>query len=142
MTIVCYRNGVLCSDSGILKGNIKSGTASKIIKTKSGWLVGAAGDLCAIQKFLKWAKKEPKIRTHQDYVKAFSGLIIKPSGKVIEFYCDGYCRIDSDFVAMGSGAEIATGALAFGASARQAVECTIEYHNECDGKIQELILGE
>ena len=130
----------MCSDSAITKGNVKSGTASKIIKTKSGWLVGAAGDLCAIQKFLKWAKKEPKIRTHQDYVKAFSGLIIKPSGKVIEFYCDGYCRIDSDFVAMGSGAEIATGALAFGASAFQAVQCTIEYHNECDGKIQELHL--
>jgi len=140
VTIVCYKNGVICSDSGILKGNIKSGTASKIIKTKSGWLVGAAGDLCAIQKFFKWAKKEPRIRTHQDYLKSFSGLIIKPSGKVIEFYYDGYCRVDSDFVAMGSGAEIAIGAMAFGASARQAVECTIEYHNECGGEIQELHL--
>lgn len=71
----------------------------------------------------------------------FEGLIISPDGEVNQIDPAGYPMLVSNpFHAIGAGAEIATGALAMGADAKEAVRLAIKYHTGCGGKIRTLKL--
>lgn len=68
-------------------------------------------------------------------------LIVHKSGQV--FLQEGYNApypVDGPFFAVGSGAEIAIGAMAMGASAEQAVKIAAMYDTQTGGKVTVLSL--
>ncbi len=126
MTTIVYRDGIMAGDSRITDDNIIfPGVDVKVYKSKSGWLYGACGDVSACELFYAWARKLrdlPK-KAPNPLVGSFEGLIVSPRG-VIMFVEGGRAwSLKADFAAVGSGRDAALGALHFGASAREAVEC-------------------
>jgi 20S proteasome alpha/beta subunit len=133
MTTIAYKDGILAADSGIYVGNTLIGSYTKIVQHKSGIMGGAAGNLSDIQSFHKWllngAKGDSPI-----FIDA-SGLIVSPNGK-LELISDGQrSPIQSSFIAIGSGMDIAMGALCAGATAEQAVSIAIQLHAHSEGPI-------
>ncbi len=135
-----YRDGVMCSDSQVQTGTLRTGTMKKVLKTKDGWLVGAAGDCNEIQRFFKWMEGD---RNPDEALKFenMSGIVVSPKGEV--FWADSNLDLystDVEFAAVGSGEKLAIGAMAMGASAEEAVRVCIKYDTGCGGKIQKVKL--
>jgi hypothetical protein len=71
----------------------------------------------------------------------FEGIIIHPDGDIALIDPIGYpMSIKADFYSMGSGANVAQGAMAQGATAIEAVRHAIKYVNTCGGKVQSVKL--
>lgn len=133
MTVIVYRDGVLASDSQVSLGDTYVGSCEKIKKTKDGWLAGASGRISSISVFLEWAEE----RNNEIELKDFNGFLISPEGEVFLVDDDVVLfKVKAPFHAEGAGHEIALGALYMGATAIEAVQAAIKYHNECGGEIQ------
>ncbi len=137
---MAYKDGVMCSDSQVQVGTLRTGTMKKVFKTKDGWLVGGAGDCNEIQRFFKWMEGD---RNPDEALKFenMSGIVVSPKGEV--FWADSNLDLystDVEFAAVGSGEKLAIGAMAMGASAEEAVRVCIKYDTGCGGKIQKVKL--
>jgi hypothetical protein len=129
----------MCSDSLIQAEGVRTGSGKKITKTKDGWLAGAAGNYSEVSAFLIWAEERNPDEVLK--LKNLGGILVSPEGKV--FCIDDDLlpyEVRNDFHVQGSGFEIATGALAMGANAEEAVKVTIKYSTSCGGKIQKVSL--
>ena len=79
-------------------------------------------------------------------------ILVRPDGRMICISCDKVEKEDrwkvatfemkDKFVAVGSGSEVAIGAMDRGASAVQAVRTAIKYNSGCGGDVQVLKLGD
>lgn len=138
MTCIAYRDGILAADScWECQGQVVS-LNRKILKLGNGWLYGAAGD-CDDRELLDFFSK------HQDHLPSRScleefdadleAIVVRPHGDV--WYINsgkddrGAFQIKQKFAAIGSGAELARGAMAFGANAEQAIWVACEYDIYC-----------
>lgn len=69
-------------------------------------------------------------------LETFEGIIINPDGDIAILDPTGYpMEIEAPFHTLGSGGEIAFGALAHGATAIEAVKIAIKYETGCGGKV-------
>lgn len=166
MSVICLReysdNIQIASDGrGVASGRIITDTANKILEIDE-WVLGICGwgditklfthefindcsflsdkkiiSLDIYMKFIEdfYRRKNLSLRIDEVYVSTF--LINKKTEKVYKsigvecFEIDGYDAI-------GSGQEMAIGALAAGATPHRAVEVTCEYLPDCGGKIQQI----
>lgn len=108
--------------------------ARKIVRVK-GDLIGAAGDSGDCLRFMDWAKhdfsekKKPKF-TVTDGDQEAQVLILNAEGLFMMCPTDPYPeQIESEFWAIGSGADAALGALAMGATLEQALEVAARFDN-------------
>lgn len=124
MTTIAYRDGVLAADSQTTYGKSAEQTFGKIA-CKGTVLAGAVGCSALCQKFLDWFRSgmlgcAPSMSSGEDA--DATGIIIHGPEHVLLLNKTGWERRRAAFYAIGSGGEVATGAMAMGADARQAVE--------------------
>ncbi len=143
MTIIAYRDGILAADTFVWSGSITIGTTTKIIKAPDGWMAGTAGDSYAGECFRRWVMNRRTPEWSND-IENFTGLLIDPNGNVLSYDSKykGPSHAIASFYAIGSGYEVAIGAMSAGASAEEAARIAIERCSHCGGMIDVLKLTE
>jgi len=135
MTTIAYKDGVLAADRAI-SGSGHVGTTRKVWKRKSdGALVGGCGEVATLQRWAEWflageRGTAPNLGTDDD--SASQMLVVRPNGKVEDHGRYGKAMYEAPYHAIGSGSDYALGAMAFGATARQAVAAAMK-HDHCTG---------
>src|ERR1700723_102109 len=120
MTTIVYRDGVLAADTrGEHGGWISPTRFSKITRLDDGRLVAISGNYNYWTKFLTWLL-DP-IKDQPDLKEEATAIVITPNGEVRRYEQTSYHVVDAPFVALGSGAPPALGALHAGATALEAV---------------------
>lgn len=151
MTTVVYRNNEMAGDT--LLGNSGSilGYSSKIFKNKKGWLLGISGSAEYSQIVKDWFMRMNKI---SDIVQPWevslpelvNAIIVASPSQIYRFEGKQAMKMllprRSPFIVVGSGTDVAYGALAMGATAKQAVEIAIKWSPGTGGKVEVLKLGE
>ena len=130
MTTIAYAQGILAADTQLTTPDGAKRKVKKLVRLDDGSLFAAAGDAPAAAALQKWAEagcpKKPKPRFSKDM--AVDAILVKPDGTAWLFTNSAVPeKIEDDFVAIGSGHGVATGAMAFGATAIEAVECAAKY---------------
>ena len=133
MTTIAYKDGVLAADSATSGDGIVVGHRRKIERIR-GQLVGAAGPIEEAEAFREWLKRGGRDKDRPEGLEdEFAGIVVERDGRVVEYgkrlIPFGY---EAPFYAIGSGAAIATGAMAAGSTATEAVKiaCRFDHYSE------------
>lgn len=117
--------------------------SDKIIRHR-GHLIGTAGSECPTdQLMIEWFF-ENLGETERRPLKGFNftALIVDPDAQIMLWGSDGACIIvKAKYFAIGAGQELALGAMAMGATARQAAAVAVKWSPECSGRISTRKLG-
>lgn len=121
MTTVAWDGTTLAGDRQASYGNTPV-QCTKVIKTDTGLLVGASGDLDNTLRFYQWVR-DGRPNTKPELYDAFSGVVIELDNS-ITYYSHRLIpnNIALSCWALGSGADYALGAMAAGAKAKKAVK--------------------
>jgi len=121
MTTIAYKDRKIASDCGITSYNhVADGFMRKFVN-KNGVFALAAGNVSVVSHFLDWFKDGCKGIYHNKGDDA-DLMIITPDGKAVIFAGTYMSLSKCDCIAIGSGAQIAIGAMYAGASALEAVK--------------------
>lgn len=127
MTTIAYRDGIIACDSLVTAGGVRVGAVDKIVRS-GPLLAGAAGSLGPCQKFLRWVRSgEDLMEDFEDFDEGSEGFVVFADGSIASFDDDGRCDYRAPYIAIGSGASFALGAMAHGASAEEAVRAASEH---------------
>lgn len=141
MTCIAYRDGVMAADSEMNIGGVKS-LCVKIAK-KNGHLIGLCGSDCPpLAEFLDaFAEQDEDARKlMKDF--NFAGLVVTPAGEM-QLWDQKltFEPLKTSFYAIGSGGDVAIGAMEMGADARKAVKAAIKWSVGCGGHVATRRLG-
>ena len=138
MTCIVFSAGVMAADSLLAANGTRHGTMRKIARSPSGTLGGAGGGCAAVEQFLKQVEAGLLERFALDLDdQGFVGMLAHADGTLHCVSATGLTwPILSGFAAIGTGADVALGALHMGATAREAVEAAIAFDTNCGGAIQ------
>lgn len=123
MTTVVYRDGVMAGDQRVTAGSTRDSSTRKVYRRKDGCVLGGCGAASIVQRFVSWflageKGPAPSLGDKDDDAQ----ILVVRSPDVVEFYDRfGWHPISGKFFAIGSGSDVAFGALEMGASARKAV---------------------
>jgi hypothetical protein len=147
MTTIAYKDGMMAGDSCWNTHGIVDNLANKIQRLKSGALLGQAGDndireIVVLLDNVKSAKSLPSYAQLTAIRCDSTVLLALPNGAVFKLSTSkklthddtddlGLWRIERSVAAIGSGADLALGAMSAGASALQAVRiaCRWDIHS-------------
>ncbi len=124
MTTIAYRDGIMAADSRAYSGNRDyMGAKAKIERLEDGTLIGVSSTVVGGgEEVREWVKAgtNPKAELN----KGFTLLLVKPDGKVFVAVDTTLLSgpLTADFFAVGTGSDIALGAMGMGATAIKAVE--------------------
>lgn len=144
MTTIAYRDGIMAADSLCSGNNTRWGELEKITRG-DGCIAGACGSATTAATFRHWVENilvstEDPFGCDVADTEA-DGLLVTSDGVI---WCWGgkprMFRPDAPFTAIGSGAKIAIGAMAMGASAAKAVEIAAQFDVYTGGRITTLSL--
>ncbi len=145
MTIICIKDGIIASDSLVSVGSICTGAVPKIFDTGL-FVIGVAGDYEQALTFVQWVRQGmPDVLPDTGGVaRDFDCLVYEKATKIVYFYTNSYTPgiINNKHHAIGSGYEVALGAMEAGASAEEAVKIAIKLCTTCGGKLQKQVLYE
>lgn len=136
MTIVAYRDGVMAADSRLTDGSlIMPNGIRKIFQRADGALVGVTGDAEDVEAARAWTErsgKKPPVLT-----KGAVMILVTSGGGISEYSQQGRFRYHNTtgYMAIGTGATAALGAMWAGASAVEAVAAAIALDNCCGGDV-------
>lgn len=135
MTVIACRAGVIAADRLISNSNeLIVGYRTKCYSI-NGVLFGTCGASQDVSAFKKWiedgrSEVKPNVDEH------FLALLIEPDGRVVHYNGKLFgFSIDGDYFAIGSGDEVAMGAMWMGASAEQAVQAACALVLGCGGGV-------
>lgn len=147
MTIIAYRYGIMACDScWATQEGLQEISLTKIRRLKSGGLLGGAGegdsrDAELLLENVKHPKDLPLRSKLQELRLDWTGLLVLPDGSVWTVATSdtpdkkdaevGICQFNRGFAAVGTGAEIAIGAMAAGKSAFEAVKIVCDWDIHC-----------
>ncbi len=138
MTVICYKDGMLASDSQVTRDGTITGTADKIFKNKQGMLLGLSGDwkdiVLVTQLFMTYDESMEFPNTN------YEGILVYPDGEVMILEEGVGLPLKAPYYAVGTGADFAFGAMHAGADAIGAVEAAIMYSDDCGFPVQILRL--
>jgi ATP-dependent protease HslVU (ClpYQ) peptidase subunit len=160
LTTIAFRDGVLASDSKISSGSdVFVGEFKKVFKLvveeQLSWverlvfrkephqieyLIGAAGTLSDIQEYIGCMFLGEE-RTKGDYDCSLLAIQQDEDGGYIIRKYDGGLRghvVNAKYASIGSGYEIALGAMYQGASAEEAVAAAMYHDNTSGGELQKV----
>lgn len=124
MTTIAANQKGMCGDTFVY--NTATGYYTQKIVRVGDSLVGCAGPSELCQKFITW-----RIRGSKDPVwglnTPFEALILDKTGMYVYTTCTTPDRVKTPFFAIGSGRQYALGALACGASLRDAVTAACRF---------------
>jgi ATP-dependent protease HslVU (ClpYQ) peptidase subunit len=143
MTTIAYRNGILAADSLITAGNriATSVSATKIIRLSDGRLLGHCGQMRHMKPLVAFL--EGRSERYPDMEKDATAIVVHVEGRVELHYGrhpDEALEEEAEFFAIGSGAELALGAMAVGVSAIEAVRAAIRFDTGSGGEVKHLEL--
>lgn len=138
MTTIACKDGIMACDSCWTdSSDMISTSKNKIVRLKSGALLGEAGDndSRAVQALLQNVKNFDQMPFAREFAKCevdYSGLILFPNGEMAQITIERQNTSWDTYVAnafpanrgcsaVGSGSHLAVGAMISGKSARQAV---------------------
>ena len=141
MTVIAIKDGVLACDSGVFAGGCYAGSIAKAALTPGGGVVAGAGEAGAVAALLAAALRGEVV---DKVAEGTWCLRLEPDGTVLALDGphEGWFRFDAPFAALGSGANVALGAMAAGASAERAVEIACEWAEGCRGPVRIFKAGE
>ena len=144
MTTIAFKDGVMAADTLVTSADVRRGSVRKIQRLDDGTLFGISGH-SGFHTFVaewiaagcKWSAR-PKIPEGTN----LHILVAKTSGSILSINQTFVAtEIETDFVAIGSGNEFAMGAMAMGASARDAVLVAARFDVFTGGNIDVFRLG-
>lgn len=142
MTTVAFKAGVMACDSCWTRGDMQVVSGIKIRRLSSGALFGTSGDndvreVEALLDKVRTPKQMPLRSAFKGILVDCGGILVLPRGKVFMIGCRekpddyddeiGAWEVNRGFAAIGSGAEVALGAMAAGKSAREAVAIACKF---------------
>ena len=144
MTTIAYRNGILAADTGVYSNGFCEARVSKIRKVLAG-LVGSSGNASHFKQFYTWvATNSERDRPKLDREDSFDGIHVKPDGSI--FIYDRFMVAipihNTEFYALGSGREIAMGAMAMGAAPAEAIRIACRFDTHSIEPIETVSLSE
>jgi hypothetical protein len=129
MTTIAFRDGIMAADT-MMSQSVYRGRCLKITRTGAGDLVALCGDSGMAHPFAAWIDAGlprdglPRMPTGTD----FGAFVAFADGRFAVF--SEKCLpqfVEAEFHAMGSGNEVAIGAMAMGASAEEAVKIACQF---------------
>jgi ATP-dependent protease HslVU (ClpYQ) peptidase subunit len=150
MTVIAYsaRHRVMAADSRTCLDSMHVTNAQKIVRLKSGALLGMAGDGDCRDFARLLGKVLPKRLPTRDELADLrcdvTSLLVLPSGEVYRVtvghteaeYWGEVMLLTKTLVAIGSGSDLALGAMGAGADPKRAVEVACEWAVSCGGPVQ------
>ena len=136
MTVIAVRDGVMAVDSLVAGNGCIYGEARKwreVPGVFGGGFIAGAGDLSRIQEALDDFAANGRAALEEGAL-----LWLRPDGSVRLMENGKWCEYSADFYAEGSGAEMAVGAMAAGATAEEAVRIACQYSTTCGGEVHVL----
>lgn len=128
MTTIAYREGILAADRKLTGGSIADCEITKISRNHMGDLCGAAGPASFISAFIGWfdggEKYDAPMPNKDDGGEA---MIVRADLTIETFETTGTSKVRAKSYSIGSGRQVAYGAMAVGASAERAVRAASEY---------------
>lgn len=143
MTTVAYKDGILAADRAI-SGAGHIGSTRKVFRRKlDGALVGWCGTVSVCQRWVDWfltgeRGAAPNLGTDEDSSSVV--LVVRPNGDVEQHDRYGRAVYEAPYYAIGSGGDYALGAMAFGATARQAVAAAMKHDHMTGSGVQYVFL--
>lgn len=140
MTTIAFKDGVLAADTLLTADGIVAGHAAKIWR-HGMLLLGGAGSTIWTEKFRTWV--DGGLQGDQPMTKDEGNwFVIEPTGRTVVWCDDGPFIERCPYWALGSGMNIALGAMAAGASAERAVEIACEWDTSSGPPLTVLRLGD
>lgn len=132
MTTIAVSRSEMAADSRTANedGLIISDETQKIVRI-GGDIIGCEGDDDYITEFLTWYDGDfsPQGRPEGIEHNQFAAVVLTAGGQLIKYFARCYPLVHSGpWLTLGSGQDIATGALAMGATPKQAVEIACRYN--------------
>lgn len=141
MTTIAYRDGVLAADSRMTLNGVVDGSQVKIVR-RGNVMAAATGTAAMCQQFRDWfiggMVGDPPAGEHEknsDW--SYWGMIFHGE-TILCWQASGWVRIVAPYFASGSGGDFATGALAHGATAEEAVRAAIAHDASSGGEVMVL----
>lgn len=147
MTTVAYRDGVMAGDTMTSSGGTLIATRSKV-HVIGGHLVGTAGEAAMALMFLEWfainhtpGRRRQARPPHWPTGDRFEAVTVG-ADRVVTHWSDRLHPIvlSARFHAIGSGLQLAFGAMAAGATAAQAVKIAMQFDPFTAGEIETIAL--
>ena len=149
MTVIAYRDGILACDSAWNDDHLLVNSMTKIARLSWGALYGAAGDSDdrdLIELLTKLGSRIPSHAELKVIERDINALLITPSFDVYNIQTgtnEAYAfQVHMPFIAIGSGRELAMGAMAAGAGAEEAARIVCGLHGQCRPPIHILKLDD
>lgn len=139
MTTIAFKAGVIAADTLATWGNSRDGEFTKIAR-RGPFLAGVSGAVAPCQRFLDWfvsgMEGDPPPMPEGDALA--HGIIITPADECLTWGPRGWERTRVETYALGSGADYATGAMAMGATAEEAVRVAMRFDTKTGGEVLSL----
>lgn len=137
MTTLAYRDGVLAADTLATSNGLRDDFGPKIWR-HGDVLIGGAGSRALCLKFRDW------VIGGMDGESPFekgdgNGIVVSPIG-IVCWSENGCWPVRQPFYALGSGYQVAMGAMEMGASAAEAVRVAMKWDCGTGGEVMELRL--
>lgn len=141
MTTIVYKDGVMACDTYVTGNGARlTGGIMKVVRLASGALLGSSGEgdirpLIDILNKVTKPSQLPKPLDLAELKQNFEAILVLPKGQRfwVRCYQDGatgnIVPITDNAFAVGSGEQFAMGAIAAGASPREAVRIACKYDN-------------
>jgi len=147
MTTIAYRDGILASDSLCTCNGVVVGEYEKIVDLH-GFLLGGCGGIAEVCRFFEWFEEHHhgdkplpvpdtlKVKPEDGYTIIY---VHKATGQTWQLDDGAHPhKLTAPFMAIGSGRQIALGAMEMGASAEQAVLAARVHDIYTGGEIRKL----
>ena len=144
MSVIAWDGKSIVADKMMTEGDFHS-VATKLYKLDHGVIVGFAGDLAQGLMLMDWytggQKKDdfPKFQATDEWTRL---IVVKEKRLFIYDKLPVPIPIRDEYHAFGCGRDYAIGAMAMGATAREAVEITCKHSVYCGNGIDEFALNE
>ena len=116
-------------------GTVFSTDFQKVTKLKDGRIVGVAGTAFNVRPFVDWLENGGDLPELEEN---FDAIVLYPDGSSFSYNEKGRCIPEPAPTAVGSGRELAIGAMLAGASALKAVTLAAQRDIATGGEIVEV----
>lgn len=138
MTTIAWDGKTLAADTLATSNGLRDNKTIKIWR-HGGALIGACGSQALCERFRTWAIAGMEGKSPFEGADDGNGLVVTQEA-VLCFGNNGCWKVSEPFYTLGSGYQLALGALAMGATAKQAVEVAAKYDTSTGGEITALSL--
>lgn len=145
MTTIAYTAGVLAADSRVTQeGRIDPGNYTKIERLPGGALFGGSGSIARLKKLRNHIVSCNKdLLPTWDEAAGTEAICVCPDGTAWSYGGEGvWLECKGAYLATGTGADYAYGAMAHGASAKEAVKIAKQFDPSSGGPVRVLRLKE